>query len=100
MEPHAGGMPGLRPVPGTGTAVAHGAREVRAGKRFDARERCPGTVPGTGFSHFATLHGSAQRVPRRTLAAGGTPSVIWGVAPTSGHVPLSHALFSAPRRSH
>ena len=62
MEPHAGGIPGLRPVPGTGTAVAHGAREVRAGTQFDARERCPGTVPGTGFSHFATLHGSAQRV--------------------------------------
>jgi hypothetical protein len=26
----------------------------------------------------------AQRVPRRTLAAGETPPLTWGVAPTSG----------------
>ena len=46
----------------------------------------------------ATIIRLAQRVPRRTLAAGGTPPLSWGVAPTSGRPTFARPFSSAPPR--
>ena len=42
-------------------------------------------LSSAGDRAFATVSRLAQRVTRRTLAAGVTPPLSWGVAPTSGH---------------
>ncbi len=88
-----------------------GARRPRRARQPEVPQVEPnqvvgGPIQGAHHPPFATFPWSAQRVSRRALAAGGTPPLSWGVAPTSGHVnfrtpfsPFLHPLLRSSPHS-